>query len=206
MGIPLNHGDRLVDVVGLEHRVERGTRDRIVEQVIIEPVDDQLRLVDGVEEQVELATVDAPSRLTIDATTLPSEPAAISQRHLDKLSEAVWAARRRSASAQTQFAELRSLDEEGVDLLQLDEPRFHLRLDFALEHGLEALAVATQGVTAPIIVVSGADYATCKETVRVAEKLNLDIWECIPKPVDLVMLRHFLERLKDSWNTVPAAA
>ena len=32
--------------------------------------------------------------------------------------------------------------------------------------------------------------------------LNLDIRECIPKPVDLVMLRHFLERLKASWNTV----
>jgi DNA-binding response OmpR family regulator len=62
------------------------------------------------------------------------------------------------------------------------------------------------GSTAPIIVVSGADYATCKETVKVAEKLNLDIWECIPKPVDLVMLRHFLERLKDSWNTVAVAA
>ena len=62
------------------------------------------------------------------------------------------------------------------------------------------------GSTAPIIVVSGADYATCKETVKVAERLNLDIWECIPKPVDLVMLRHFLERLKASWNTVAVAA
>src|ERR1700684_484232 len=62
------------------------------------------------------------------------------------------------------------------------------------------------GSAAPIIVVSGADYATCKETVRVAERLNLDIWECIPKPVDLVMLRHFLERLKASWNTVAVAA
>jgi len=62
------------------------------------------------------------------------------------------------------------------------------------------------GSTAPIIVVSGADYATCKEAVKIAERLNLDIWECIPKPVDLVMLRHFLERLKDSWNTVAVAA
>ena len=62
------------------------------------------------------------------------------------------------------------------------------------------------GSTAPIIVVSGADYATCKDTVKVAEMLNLDIWECIPKPVDLVMLRHFLERLKASWNTLAVAA
>ena len=62
------------------------------------------------------------------------------------------------------------------------------------------------GYTAPIIVVTGCDPATCKETVRVADKLNLDIWECIPKPVDLVMLRHFLERLKASWDVVPVAA
>src|SRR6201997_1991154 len=59
------------------------------------------------------------------------------------------------------------------------------------------------GYTAPIIVITGCDPETCKETVRVADKLNLDIWECIPKPVDLVMLRHFLERLKASWDLVP---
>jgi DNA-binding response OmpR family regulator len=62
------------------------------------------------------------------------------------------------------------------------------------------------GYTAPIIVITGCDPATCKETVRIADKLNLDIWECIPKPVDLVMLRHFLERLKASWDVVPVAA
>ena len=62
------------------------------------------------------------------------------------------------------------------------------------------------GYTAPIIVITGCDPETCKETVKVADKLNLDIWECIPKPVDLVMLRHFLERLKASWDVVPAAA
>src|SRR6202051_1334175 len=64
------------------------------------------------------------------------------------------------------------------------------------------------GSTAPIIVVTGADYATCKETVKVAERLNLDIWECIPKPVDLIMLRPFLERLKPPgtpWRSPPSA-
>ncbi len=50
--------------------------------------------------------------------------------------------------------------------------------------------------TAPIVVVTGCDDETCKRTVKVADMLNLDIWECIPKPVDLVMLRNFLERLK----------
>ncbi len=52
------------------------------------------------------------------------------------------------------------------------------------------------GCTAPIVVVTGCDVATCKETLKVADMLKLDIWECIPKPVDLVMLRNFLERLK----------
>jgi DNA-binding response OmpR family regulator len=62
------------------------------------------------------------------------------------------------------------------------------------------------GYTAPIIVVTGCDDATCQETVKLAGQLNLDVWECIPKPVDLVMLRRFLERLKASWNAVAAAA
>jgi len=52
------------------------------------------------------------------------------------------------------------------------------------------------GCTAPIVVVSACDAATCKETVKVAGMLNLDVWECIPKPVDLAMLRNFLARLK----------
>ena len=59
------------------------------------------------------------------------------------------------------------------------------------------------GCKAPIIIVSGADHATCKETVKVAKSLNLDIWECIPKPVDLGMLRHFARAAQSlSGNTV----
>jgi len=52
------------------------------------------------------------------------------------------------------------------------------------------------GCTAPIVVISRCDAAACKETVEIAEMLNLDIRECIPKPVDLGTLRNFLERLK----------
>ncbi len=84
-----------------------------------------------------------------------------------------------------------------------------ITLDLSLGNhaGTEMLHhLSVLGSTAPIIVVSGADYTTCKETVKVAEMLNLDIWECIPKPVDLVMLRHFLERLKASWITMAVAA
>ncbi len=68
-------------------------------------------------------------------------------------------------------------------------------------HQLSAL-----GCTAPIIVITGCDSATCKETVKVAGMLHLDIWECIPKPVDLVMLRKFLERLKVERGTATIAA
>jgi DNA-binding NtrC family response regulator len=66
--------------------------------------------------------------------------------------------------------------------------------------------LARLGSAAPIIVVTGCDSGTCKEAVKVAESLKLDIWECIPKPVDLVMLRRFLERLKASRSAVSAAA
>ena len=56
------------------------------------------------------------------------------------------------------------------------------------------LHLSSLGCTAPIVVVSGCDAATCKEAVRVAGSLKLNVWECIPKPVDLAMLRNFLER------------
>ncbi len=56
--------------------------------------------------------------------------------------------------------------------------------------------LANVGCTAPIIIVSGCDPATCKEAVAAARLLKLNIWECIPKPVDLAMLRSFLDRLR----------
>jgi ActR/RegA family two-component response regulator len=74
-----------------------------------------------------------------------------------------------------------------------------ITLDLSLGHhaGSELLHhLSSLRCTAPIVVVSGCDAATCKEAVRVAGLLNLDVWECIPKPVDLAMLRNFLERLR----------
>lgn len=56
--------------------------------------------------------------------------------------------------------------------------------------------LSSAGCTAPIIVISGGDPATCKDAVRVAEMLKLNILECIPKPVDLGLLRGLLERLR----------
>ena len=52
------------------------------------------------------------------------------------------------------------------------------------------------GCKAPIIIISGCDDATCSETEQVAESLKVNIWEAIPKPVDLTVLRGSLERLK----------
>lgn len=62
------------------------------------------------------------------------------------------------------------------------------------------------GCKAPIIVISGCDDATYSETVKVAKSLNLNIWESMPKPVDLAVLRHWFERLKSERETAAAAA
>jgi CheY-like chemotaxis protein len=52
------------------------------------------------------------------------------------------------------------------------------------------------GCKVPVIIVSGADDALCKETLRVGKSLNLNIWELVPKPVDLSVLRRSLERIR----------
>ena len=106
----------------------------------------------------------------------------------------------RPAGAATYDEAAKLAQETAFDCITLD-------LSLGSHAGTEMLHhLSMLGYTAPIIVITGCDPATCKETVRVADKLNLDIWECIPKPVDLVMLRHFLERLKASWDIVPVAA
>lgn len=59
------------------------------------------------------------------------------------------------------------------------------------------------GCKAPIVIISGCDDATCNETEKVAASLKLNIWESIPKPVDLSILRDSLERLKASYDQPP---
>jgi DNA-binding response OmpR family regulator len=83
-----------------------------------------------------------------------------------------------------------------------------ITLDLSLgEHaGIEMLRhLWVIGCKAPIIIVSGCDDATCKETMKVAKSLNMHVWEAIPKPVDLVLLRNWLERLKYSRQPQVAA-
>lgn len=60
------------------------------------------------------------------------------------------------------------------------------------------------GYKMPIIIISGCDDATCSESEKVAASLKLNIWESIPKPVDISVLRDSLERLKAARDGAPA--
>jgi DNA-binding NtrC family response regulator len=74
-----------------------------------------------------------------------------------------------------------------------------ITLDLSLgEHaGVEMLRhLWVIGCKAPIIIISGCDDATCNESEKVAESLKLNVWESIPKPVDMAVLRDSLGRLK----------
>jgi two-component system chemotaxis response regulator CheY len=62
------------------------------------------------------------------------------------------------------------------------------------------------GCKAPIIIVSGCDGATCRESAGVAKLLSLNVLETIPKPVDLVVLRFWLDRLKGQHESAAVAA
>jgi two-component system, chemotaxis family, chemotaxis protein CheY len=103
--------------------------------------------------------------------------------------------------------------EEAAQLVR-DNAFDCITLDLSLgEHaGVEMLRhFWVIGCKAPIIIVSGCDDATCSETERVAASLKLNVWESIPKPVNLAVLRDSLERLKASrdeaaLNAQPSAA
>jgi DNA-binding response OmpR family regulator len=97
--------------------------------------------------------------------------------------------------------------DEAVQLAH-DQAFDCITLDLSLgEHaGIEMLRhLWVVGCKAPIIIVSGCDEATCKETMKVAKSLNMHVWEAIPKPVDLVLLRNWLERLRDARQGQVAA-
>jgi DNA-binding NtrC family response regulator len=58
----------------------------------------------------------------------------------------------------------------------------------------------------PIIVISGCDDSTRVESVKLAKSLGLNVWESTRKPVDLTMLRLWLERLKTGRDAAAVAA
>jgi DNA-binding NtrC family response regulator len=81
-----------------------------------------------------------------------------------------------------------------------------ITLDLSLgEHaGVELLRhLWVVGCKATIIIISGCDDATCGESRRIAESLKFKVWESIPKPVNLAVLRDSLERLKADREPAP---
>jgi two-component system, chemotaxis family, chemotaxis protein CheY len=84
----------------------------------------------------------------------------------------------------------RLVQEGGFDCITLD-------LSLGDHVGVEMLRhIWVLGCKTPIIIISGCDYATCTETEKVAASLKLNVWESIPKPVNMTVLRESLERLK----------
>ena len=59
------------------------------------------------------------------------------------------------------------------------------------------------GCKVPIIIISDRSDAACGESENVAEALKLNIWESIPKPVDISVLGDLLERLKAARYRAP---
>jgi DNA-binding response OmpR family regulator len=49
---------------------------------------------------------------------------------------------------------------------------------------------------APILIIGNRDAAGCRETLRFARSLGLNVGEPVPKPVDVGMLRYALEQMK----------
>jgi two-component system, chemotaxis family, chemotaxis protein CheY len=83
-----------------------------------------------------------------------------------------------------------------------------ITLDLSLgEHaGIEMLRhIWVIGCKAPIVIISGCDDATCSETEKIAASLKLNVWQSIPKPLDMAVLRESLERLKAAREGEQAA-
>ena len=60
--------------------------------------------------------------------------------------------------------ELLALQQAGADLLQIDEPMFHFRVEAAARYGVDAINRMTEGVTVPVIVHICYGYAYASES------------------------------------------
>ena len=82
-----------------------------------------------------------------------------------------------------------------------------LDLSLGARAGVEMLRhLWVVGYKGPIIIISGCDDATCRESLKVAESLKLNVWQAMHKPVDLAVLRYWLERLKAEREEAALAA
>jgi two-component system, chemotaxis family, chemotaxis protein CheY len=104
------------------------------------------------------------------------------------------------AGAATYDEAAKLLQENSFDCMTLD-------LSLGQHAGVELLRHAwVLGRKMPIIIISGSDDSSWREAIKVAESLKLNVWQAIPKPVDLGVLRHWLERLKAERETPAVSA
>jgi DNA-binding response OmpR family regulator len=98
--------------------------------------------------------------------------------------------------------------DEAVKLLQKNEfDCLTLDLSMGAHDGNELLLhLSATGSKVQIIIVSGSDDDRRQASVAFARSLGLNVWESIAKPVDLVVLRYWLERLKTEYIAAAAAA
>lgn len=98
--------------------------------------------------------------------------------------------------------------EQAVELTQATAfDCITLDLSLGQHDGIEMLQhLHAIGCQTPIIIVSGCDGATCREALRAAKALKLNVLETVPKPVDVATLRFSLERLRRLGNLACSAA
>ena len=98
--------------------------------------------------------------------------------------------------------------DEAVELLQKSEfDCLTLDLSLGAHDGNQLLLhLSASGCDAHIIIVSGCDDVRRQESAAFAKSLGLRVSETIAKPVDLVVLRYWLERLKTEYVAAAAAA
>jgi CheY-like chemotaxis protein len=83
-----------------------------------------------------------------------------------------------------------------------------ITLDLGLgQHtGLEVLnRLADMECKAPIIIISSSESGICDETVQFGKSLDLNIYESVPKPIDLKTLRETLAEVHALSNVRKAA-
>ena len=98
--------------------------------------------------------------------------------------------------------------DEAVKLLQKNEfDCLTLDLSLGAHDGNELLLhLSATGCNAQIIIGSGSDDDRRLASVMLAKSLGLNVWVSIAKPVDLVVLRYWLERLKTEYIATAAVA
>jgi DNA-binding response OmpR family regulator len=154
-------------------------------------------------EQLKLQFPDDQNSLVpMDEQPFPARLLVIDDDHLHRLIICRAAAKARYVPSEAASYEeaVRLVQEIAFDCITLD-------LSLGTHAGVELLRhLWVVKCKAPIIIISGSDDATCKETMRVGKSLNLNIWEWIPKPVDLSVLRHALDQLRVQREAAAAPA